>query len=292
MTQSDQALERLEFSASPVYRTAQAKLRALGWEASEARQALLELHSSRLEAANDSAATKAAQPVDFDAEILRGVDRLLAGEPLQYITGRALFDGHWLKSDARALIPRPETEELAAYASADVPENARILDAMTGSGCLAIALAHRHPDAEISAFDLSEEALGLARENAEQFDKEISLHLVDALLEPWHRLGPFDLIVSNPPYIPVHERTKVDRNVLENEPSMALFAPEHNELAFVEAIRDQSLLGALKIGGKLWIELHPPLSQPCLALFERGWEAEIVCDLSQKQRFIKALRTA
>ena len=292
MTENGDALKRLDFVSSEFGRASVERMRHAGWETSTARRALLELYEARLSTRESKPEARAPENPHLHEELQKSVDRLLGGEPLQYVSGRALFDGHWLKSDARALIPRPETEEMAAMASADVPPKARILDAMTGSGCLAISLAHRHPDAEVQAFDLSSEALDLARENDLKTQTEIGFHLIDALAEPWHSLGGFDLIVSNPPYIPSDERSEIDRTVLEYEPSIALFAPVQNELGFVQALRDQSLLGALNIGGHLWIELHPPLAEACQALFRPSWNSEIIADLSGKKRFLRAQRIA
>ncbi|MBI1315333.1 HemK family protein methyltransferase [bacterium] len=279
MTSPPFPTERWEFLDSDWYRAASDPLILTGWDPREVRQALLELWASALATKNVAEA-----PWRFKA----GCDGLLEGRPLQHLSGRVLFDGLWLKSDARALIPRPETEEMVVLAASETPEPLRILDAMTGSGCLALSLARRFPRAEVQGFDVSKEALELAKENAEALSIPLQLRVFDALNPDWSALGRFDLIVSNPPYIPQSEVYNIDTSVLNHEPHSALFVPDAHPLLFVEALRDRSLQGSLNPGGLLWIELHPPLAAQCIGCFGDEWKAEIRFDLSGKERFLMA----
>lgn len=160
------------------------------------------------------------------------VKRALNHEPIQYLTGEAWFFGLKLRADRRALIPRPSTETiiehvLQAERTVDRGRPARIADVCTGSGCVAVALAKHLPGAEIVASDVSAEALGLARENAEQVGVESRVELVEGdLLGPIagaaSEHGPFDWVVTNPPYIPDHEWDDVPANVKDHEPTLAL----------------------------------------------------------------------
>jgi len=282
MTSTAFPTDRWAFLDSEWYRSASEPLLLAGWDPREARQAVLELWAAAVGFETNQAAKR----------FTTGCAGLLEGQPLQHLSGRVLFDGLWLKSDARALIPRPETEEMVVLAASETAEPLRILDAMTGSGCLGIALARRYPQAEVWGFDQSEEALALAKENAELHHSPLKLRPFDALNPDWSDFGVFDLVVSNPPYIPLSEIGTIDPGVLRHEPEAALFVPNDRPLLFIDALRDQSVRGVLRIGGVLWIELYPPLADDVLRRFGIGWKAEIRTDLSGKKRFLKALRTA
>ncbi|RMD72471.1 MAG: peptide chain release factor N(5)-glutamine methyltransferase, partial [Bacteroidetes bacterium] len=156
------------------------------------------------------------------------MNRLLAGEPVQYVTGWAPFYGYMLEVTPDVLIPRPETEELVyevlhhpAFAK---KRGVRVLDVGTGSGCIAVALARERPDWTVHAIDLSEKALDVARRNAGRLGVDVAFRQMDVRDEAgWTALPEFDLIVSNPPYIAPSERDQLDAHVLEHEPATALF---------------------------------------------------------------------
>ena len=165
--------------------------------------------------------------------------RLLDGEPVQYVTGKAWFDGLLFQVDESVLIPRPETEELVQKVACELPSDKplRVWDIGTGSGCIAVALAKRFPQADVKAFDVSEQALEIARRNAELNGVEVDF-ICDDVLHPkseyWNQ--PVDLVVSNPPYVRESERVSMEHNVLDYEPSTALFVPDEDPLLFYRQI--------------------------------------------------------
>lgn len=201
--------------------------------------------------------------------------RRLKGEPLQYITGEQEFYGYPFFVDKRVLVPRPETELLVEAAIetveslSDAPE-IRILDIGTGSGCIAVTFAKKLPNARITAVDLSADALDVARRNAEmnEVSGQITFLETDALSSDFSEQfkEPFDLIISNPPYIPEREAETLQIEVRDYEPHAALFVTEGFE--FYEKIsRDAKVL--LKPGGHLFFELHADGAARVKAIFER-----------------------
>lgn len=233
---------------------------------------------------------------DFDAgeNVERRIDetvgRLLNGEPIQYIFGKARFYGMNLKVTPDVLIPRPETEELVDLIVNDHggERDLRVLDVCTGSGCIAIALARNLPFSEVDAVDISREALAVARENASELKAAVSFKEGDAL-----RMGAdgaeYDIIVSNPPYIAEHERAEMDRNVLEHEPAQALFVPDADPLRFYIAIARYALV-ALKEQGGLYFEINPRYASDLAGQMKvMGWsDVSILPDMQKKNRFLIA----
>ena len=223
------------------------------------------------------------------------IERLLNEEPIQYILGETEFFGYTLNVAPGVLIPRPETEEMAALiVKAHENRKPKILDIGTGSGCIALSLAKKINGAEVYAIDVSDEALAVARKNAARIDVDVKflLHDVFALL-PKAPLLPdfFDVIVSNPPYIMERERGAMLRNVLDYEPAGALFVPDHDPLLFYRQIAEVAF-GRLAPEGVVYVEINALLGQETVALFkEKGFsDVQIVCDISQKERFIAARR--
>ena len=166
---------------------------------------------------------------------------LLKHKPVQYVTREAWFYNMKLKVDEHVLIPRPETEELVklvldAAKDAEVL-NPSILDIGTGSGCIAIAVKKNLPAASITAIDVSESALAIAKDNAAVQQTEIKFLKINFLEESqWASLPVFDVLISNPPYIPMDEKEKMDKNVTSFEPHQALFVPDRSPLLFYEKI--------------------------------------------------------
>ncbi len=168
-------------------------------------------------------------------------ERLINGEPIQYITGFAWFYGLKFKVNPNVLIPRPETEELVEWVLQTVGKrkNVRVLDIGTGSGCIPVTLKIKNPSLEVSAVDISEGALITASRNAYRNNCDIEFKRLDILDEnTWAELGQFDIIVSNPPYIPHVEKALMERNVLAFEPELALFVEDDNALIFYERIAE------------------------------------------------------
>ncbi len=168
------------------------------------------------------------------------LEQLLNYVPIQYIIGEAEFCNRWFEVNPATLIPRPETEELVEYLNSKFQiKNSKlknVLDVGTGSGCIAISLALAHPDWEITAWDISAEAIEVARRNAERLGaSNVRFEQVDALnYQP--QVTKYQLVVSNPPYICEREKAGMHRNVLDYEPHTALFVPDHDPLLFYRAI--------------------------------------------------------
>ena len=222
------------------------------------------------------------------------VKRLQANEPAQYIFGDTLFADLLIKCDQRALIPRPETEELADWIlSGNTQGPYEVMDLCTGTGCIALALKNKWPQSTVYAVDLSKEALELARENSTGLGLEIKVQELDALSDPgnWDFApASFDIWVSNPPYIPEQEKSRMHSNVLEFEPEMALFVSDGNPLIFYRAIA-QAAKRFLKKGGRLYFELHEDFAAETLQLMQDSGftDCEIKLDLQGKQRMLKGI---
>ncbi len=190
--------------------------------------------------------------------------RLQAGEPVQYVLGRTFFCGHEFRVRPGVLIPRPETEELVGVACDRVARygEIHILDIGTGSGCIAISLALAIPDAHVEAWDVSDEALAIARENALRLGAKVTFKKEDILRKQiapslWRGLGEaFTLIISNPPYICEKERKDMEQRVLDHEPSLALFVPDDDPLLFYRSIAEYATR-ALTPKGLLLFEINP-----------------------------------
>jgi release factor glutamine methyltransferase len=212
---------------------------------------------------------------------------LAAARPVQYILGSADFDGLELVVGKGVLIPRPETEELVRWIASDDATAKTILDVGTGSGAIAIALAKRLPEASVTAIDVSPEALAYAFENNLLIKAYVNIlwaDLFDDSLDP----GLFNVIVSNPPYIPASERAQMAANVTEHEPSLALFVPDDDPLVFYRAIarRAHRLLAP---DGALYFEIHESAAQAVTELLKaEGFrEIEVRDDINSKPRMVK-----
>ena len=226
--------------------------------------------------------------------------RLLQGEPIQYVLGQADFCGRTFMVNEHVLIPRPETEELCNWKplplSSPKGEGAKILDIGTGSGCIAITLAAMYPEAQVIGWDISEDALEVAKTNAIRNNVNVSFEQVDALhltSDILHQTSEaLSLIVSNPPYICNKERATMEPNVLEHEPHTALFVPDDDPLLFYRAIA-QFGQTALKQGGWLYFEINPLYAREmCDMLRLMSYhDIELKADQYGKQRMIRAQRS-
>ncbi len=218
--------------------------------------------------------------------------RLLAHEPIQYITGEGRFCGMKIKVAPGVLIPRPETEELVdeIVKRNERRRDLRVLDIATGSGCIAVSLARRLLFPEVTAVDISEEALNIAKENA------CGLHVrVDFLKEDIFVWNPgkdsYDIIVSNPPYIDESEKRDMERRVLDYEPHLALFVPDEDPLCFYRRILDIAKF-SLSPGGQLYFEINPRHHEELesMAIYSGFSEVEIWKDSFGKMRFLSAVK--
>lgn len=217
------------------------------------------------------------------------IERRAARTPLQHLLGEVEWGGLRLKTDARALIPRPETEWLLHLVTEDLRRLGlsapRLLDVGTGTGALALALKAAWPQADVTASDLSADALALARENAALNGLEVRFVQTDLLagLD-----GPFDLIVSNPPYLPDADREQADPEV-RCDPALALYGGTDG----LDLARPLAAEAAARLtpAGLLWLELDPR-NAPAFAAELRGagWKAEVQADLAGRERFVRARR--
>jgi len=227
--------------------------------------------------------------LDHQKELLSIMLRLEKGEPVQYIIGVADFCGRQFHVAPGVLIPRPETSELCRWTiSCRKEAEEKILDIGTGSGCIAITLALEMPEAKVTAWDISDGALSIAKKNANNLGAQVIFEEKDAL-NLQKESGQWDIIVSNPPYIKPQERDEMAKNVLDYEPQLALFAPEDDPIIFYERIGDYAWQ-SLNSGGLLFFELNP-LTAEAVGDYLRqlGFsEIEIQEDQYGKQRFLKA----
>lgn len=212
-------------------------------------------------------------------------------KPVQYVLGEAWFCGMRFIVDENVLIPRPETEELvqAIYDDQKSKPHLSILEIGTGSGCIPIALKKKLPQADVSSVDISEGALQIAKKNAAANQATIKFECVDFLnRQSWPAFKNFDVIVSNPPYIPVNEKEKLDKNVVEHEPSVALFVPDNEALIFYEAIESFGQ-NHLNPEGMIYMEAHEDFAREVQHYFSsHGWEASVLKDIYGKDRMVTA----
>lgn len=214
------------------------------------------------------------------------LERLLLHEPVQYVLGEAEFCGRRFSVNRNVLIPRPETEELCRLVKAS--EGMRILDACTGSGCIAITLALDIKGSQVCAFDISQPALDVAQQNAKALGANVNFYVADALsLDDVN--DKFDAIVSNPPYICEREKAEMNANVLDYEPSGALFVSDENPIVFYRAITDFASRN-LKLNGKLYFEVNPKFADEIGKYIScKGFATvNIHLDSFGKKRFIEA----
>lgn len=222
-----------------------------------------------------------------------GVTRLLSFEPIQYITGHAWFAGNKFKVGPAVLIPRPETEELVDWILKERPdkESFYVLDIGTGSGCIPVSLKKKRPGWTVSAIDISQEALVIAKENADELGVEVNFKAVDLTDESsWPGLGEIDLLVSNPPYIPWSDWNTLPENVREHEPSEALFVPDTDPLLFYRLIA-QLARQQLKKGGAIYLEINETLGVEVVSLFQaQGFTSiELKKDMQGKHRMLSVV---
>jgi release factor glutamine methyltransferase len=222
-------------------------------------------------------------------DYFESLHRLLKGEPIQYVIGYTFFYGQRFKTDSRALIPRPETEELV-HLILDQHSGIkplRVLDVGTGTGCIAISLKYKRPSWDIWALDYSAPALALCMENMELLNLKVHPIHANILNEAeWGKLGQFDLIVSNPPYICPSEKVQMSAQVLNFEPQVALFVPETDPFLFYSAIAQFAAI-QLKTGGKVYLEINEFRAAALIQLLELTFDdVELLSDMQGKNRMI------
>ena len=217
------------------------------------------------------------------------VKELKKYRPVQYIVGDTEFFGLPIKVNEAVLIPRPETEELLELIlSNEKAKGQKILDIGTGSGCIAIALLKNMSEAHLTGIDISADALELAAENCVNNQTTIKFEQIDILDQnQWKLLGQFDLIISNPPYVTHFEKNKMQENVLNYEPHMALFVPDNDALVFYEAILDFSVKHLNK-NGRFYFEINESKGNEIvkLAKSKSFLKVRLHQDIHGKNRFV------
>ncbi len=239
---------------------------------------------------------------DTATQIIQMANRMANGEPLQYVTGRAEFCGLNLVARSGALIPRPETEELVQWAAQWLTDqkmqnpNAKpkVLDIGTGTGCIALALKNLVPWADVYAIDISDSALVIAQENAQRTGLDVTFRQTDILSIGSGNIdslgGPYDLVLSNPPYVMESERATMTNNVLDHEPWLALFVPDNDPLLFYRKIAYLGKNGLLNHRGKIFVEINEALPNEVMNLYAAdGYEiVEMRRDFCNKPRMVSA----
>ena len=217
-------------------------------------------------------------------QLRKYAEDLLKHKPVQYVLGEAWFMNMRLRVTEDVLIPRPETEELVDLVIKNVAKESRILDVGTGSGCIAVALKKYLPGSEVYAVDISEKALMVASQNARDNNVEIQFSQMNILDETqWSKLPAFDVVVSNPPYIPVTEKSLMADNVVNFEPHTALFVPDTDPLIFYKTI--VNFAESRSHPCKLFFEIHESMGDVLKARFN-GYDIEIRRDLPGKERMM------
>lgn len=218
---------------------------------------------------------------------------LLRGRPLQYVTQEAYFLGRPFYVNEHVLIPRPETEELVDWIINDRTEENElsIIDIGTGSGCIPISIQLQLSKSKVVAIDISEEALSVAKKNSTTYKADITYLKSDFLdSENREQLGIFDIIVSNPPYIPENEIETLHSNVRDHEPPTALFVPDNDPLLFYKLIA-QFGKTHLKANGSIYCELHVDYAEQTKEMFvSYGYNSEIRKDMHGNWRMLKATK--
>lgn len=218
------------------------------------------------------------------------IEEIRSWRPVQYIIGYADFYDMELEVSEGVLIPRPETEELVEWIASESRPEATILDVGTGSGCIAIALNRAIKESRVCAIDISSKALDIARRNGNKYAPEVQFVEGDALGEFDKLFGAkFDVVVSNPPYIPESDMELMRKNVLDYEPNNALFVPNNDPLLFYRAIA-QTSKRLLKKEGKLYFEIYESLANQTIAMLEIEGYSDIILreDFRGKPRMICA----
>ena len=227
------------------------------------------------------------------------LEELLQHKPVQYVLQQAWFYKMKFFVNEHVLIPRPETEELVEWIVEDVQRlkydvlngEFKLLDIGTGSGCIAISIKKELKNIEATAIDVSEEALSVAKKNANNQNTQIEFLKIDFLDESqWNQLGNYDVIVSNPPYIPEIEKEKLSKNVKSFEPGIALFVRDNDPFIFYEKIA-KFAQSHLKLNGKIFVEIHEEYASQVEQIFSGyNFKTEIKEDMYGKKRMIKAYK--
>ena len=229
---------------------------------------------------------------EVSVEAMHAFERMAAGEPIQYIIGKAHFYGREFNVTPDVLIPRPETEllvrEAVNWARRSGRKSMRIADLCTGSGCIAWSMAMELPGSEVTAVDISDGALAVASGQKFECDNAPKFIKADVLAGPVEGLGTFDMILSNPPYVMDSEKALMRKNVLDHEPWLALFVSDDDPLVFYRAVAAWARQ-CLKPDGVGIVEINESLGPETAAVFSQAGfaDASVILDLSDRPRFVR-----
>ncbi len=220
------------------------------------------------------------------------LSELMKFRPVQYVLGEAWFGPFPFFVDENVLIPRPETEELTDWLIKDTSlkeSRTSVLDIGTGSGCIAVYIKKKRKDFKVTGLDISSAALEIARKNSQINGADVDFILCDIMdTKQWSTLASVDIIISNPPYIPLKQKEFLDKHVRDSEPSLALFAPDEDPILFYKIIGEIAKRKLLQ-GGAIFLEIHHDFSKEIMEWYEKnGFTLELKKDFSGKNRMIKA----
>lgn len=245
----------------------------------------------RLQRRHDQSTLSNTQKVQLENYL----EELLQSKPVQYVLNEAWFYKRKFFVNEDTLIPRPETEELVGWVIHDLKETQKnkiqIIDIGTGSGCIPVSLKLEFPDALIDAVDISEKAILVARENAKKLKADINFLQLDFLQDTeWPSFGNYDVIISNPPYIPIQEKKTLSKNVADFEPGIALFVENNDPFIFYKKIVEfaqQHLTG----DGKIYVEIHEEYASDVKNIFKNAcFNATSKMDIFGKERMVRVTR--
>lgn len=228
----------------------------------------------------------------FSDKFIEIIRLLKSGSPLQYLLGETEFGGLKFKVDPSTLIPRPETRELILWAGSSLQGGEKILDIGTGSGCIAICLAHEYPGLSVTGIDISAEAIATATENARLNEAAVEFLQRDILRPDLYDWPLYDLIISNPPYVRESEKQEMQPQVVNHEPYQALFVPDEDPLLFYKSI---AAFGQHRLtpGGWLYVEINEAFGDEIASLLSSyGYsEVEIKKDICAKDRMARGRKS-
>lgn len=279
-----------------IYRTIRTILTQGGIEEGEARAIALLMLEKVCGMSVAEALTGNGKEIGHEEALQEMATRIAHGEPVQYVLGEADFCGLTLNVEPGVLIPRSETEELVEWAAetfktARAEGRGKVVDIGTGSGCIAIALAHRLPQAQVEAWDVSEEALRIASGNAKRNRAEVVFKKVNVLEDGLDGQESYDMMVSNPPYICKEEAQDMETNVLEHEPHLALFVPDDDPLLFYRRIAELGRL-MLKENGHIFFEINRRFGTETVEMLQKlnYRDVELRKDQYGNDRMVKAIK--
>lgn len=225
---------------------------------------------------------------NIEKDLQNALSELLIHKPVQYVIGSCWFNNMEFNVNEHVLIPRPETEELVNLINKNYQDSnaLSVLDIGTGSGCIPVSIKKNNPTFSVSAIDISPAAIAIAQTNSKTHSSAINFIELDFLNKSnWNILEKYDIIVSNPPYIPESDKKNMEKNVLDFEPHLALFVPESTPLVFYEAIMRFGKTH-LNVSGKIFMEIHASFGKEIEAMFkENEYDVEVIKDMYGKDRF-------